>query len=257
MLPVVAIAPLLLGAARWYLKRARMGYLRANATYSEVTDSLAETVDGARTVEALGLQRRRIDRAQADLRRSYVAERYTLFLRCVFFPAVESAYCVPTALTLLFGGLGYAHGWFSLGQVTAVALYTQQIIGPIDEMLSWADRLQVGGASLARLLGVAEVPADREASGAVPHGEDIAADRTLRRTRCGIRTLPAARSCTAWTWSCARGNGWPWWARPARASRPWAGCWPASTARARGRSRWAACRWSNCRWGSCAARSRW
>jgi ABC-type multidrug transport system fused ATPase/permease subunit len=37
------------------------------------------------------------------------------------------------------------------------------------------DQLQVGGASLARLLGVAGVPADRAATGATPVGEDISA----------------------------------------------------------------------------------
>jgi ABC-type multidrug transport system fused ATPase/permease subunit len=51
----------------------------------------------------------------------------------------------------------------------------QQIMGPIDDMLAWADQLQVGGASLARLLGVAGVPADRQASGEQPDGEDLRA----------------------------------------------------------------------------------
>src|SRR6185437_4090839 len=96
----------------------------------------------------------------------------------------ESCYIVPVALTLLFGGLGYVHGWFSLGQVTAATLYMQQIMGPIDDMLAWADQLQVGGASLARLLGVAGVPADRQPPGRSPRG------RTCGPRTCAIRTSP-------------------------------------------------------------------
>ncbi len=175
VLPLLAAVPILWLSTRWYLRRAPAGYLRENATYSDIADGLAETVDGARTVEALGIQQRRIDRTQVDIARSYAAERYTLWLRTVWFPSIESSYFLPVALTLLGGGLGYIHGWFSIGQVTAATLYMMKIIDPIDELLSWMDQLQVGGASLARLLGVAGVPADREASGATPRGEDMSA----------------------------------------------------------------------------------
>ncbi|MEY9854686.1 ABC-type multidrug transport system fused ATPase/permease subunit [Catenulispora sp. GAS73] len=175
VLPLLVIVPPIAVVFRWYMKRAPEGYLAESARYADMTDSLAETVDGARTVEALGLQRYRIGRTDEDIRRQFAAERYTLRLRCVFWPTAESCYILPVALTLLLGGLGYVHGWFTLGQVTAATLYMQQIMGPIDDMLAWADQLQVGGASLARLLGVAGVPADREASGEQPDGEDMRA----------------------------------------------------------------------------------
>ncbi|MBW8804118.1 MAG: ABC transporter ATP-binding protein [Catenulisporales bacterium] len=175
MLPLLVIVPPIAVVFRWYMRRAPAGYLAESARHADMTDGLAETVDGARTVEALGLQQRRIKRTDEDIRRQYATERYTLYLRCVFWPVTESCYIVPVALTLLFGGLGYIHGWFSLGQVTAAAIYMQQIMGPIDEMLAWADQLQVGAASLARLLGVAGVPADRQASAKRPDGEDIQA----------------------------------------------------------------------------------
>ncbi|MEY9929917.1 ABC-type multidrug transport system fused ATPase/permease subunit [Catenulispora sp. GP43] len=175
VLPLLVIVPPIAVVFRWYMKRAPEGYLAESARYADLTDGLAETVDGARTVEALGLQQHRIRRTDEDIRHQFAAERYTLRLRCVFWPTTESCYIVPVALTLLLGGLGYVHGWFSLGQVTAATLYMQQIMGPIDDMLAWADQLQVGGASLARLLGVAGVPADRQASGDQPVGEDLRA----------------------------------------------------------------------------------
>jgi ABC-type multidrug transport system fused ATPase/permease subunit len=175
VLPLLVIVPPIGVVFGWYMRRAPEGYLAESARHADLTDGLAETVDGARTVEALGLQQHRIRRTDDDIRRQFAAERYTLRLRCVFWPTTESCYIVPVALTLLLGGLGYVHGWFSLGQVTAATLYMQQIMGPIDDMLAWADQLQVGGASLARLLGVAGVPADRQASGEQPEGEDLRA----------------------------------------------------------------------------------
>jgi ABC-type multidrug transport system fused ATPase/permease subunit len=132
-------------------------------------------VEGARTTEALRLQERRRTRTDADIGRSYAAERYTLFLRTVWYPVVEVGYVVPVVATLLVGGWFYLEGWVSLGELTAATLYVQQLIDPVDRLLSWLDEFQVGGASLARLLGVAEVPDDRSPTGAHPVGDNLAA----------------------------------------------------------------------------------
>ncbi|MFJ2028912.1 ABC transporter ATP-binding protein [Streptosporangium sp. NPDC087985] len=175
VLPSLLAVPILLISTRWYLKRARDGYLRESAAYADMTDGLAETVSGARAVEALGLQGRRHHRTDTDIARSWAAERYTLGLRTVWFPAVELGYVIPIVATLVIGGAFYIQDWVSLAQVTAATLYVQQLIDPLDRLLMWVDELQVGGASMARLLGVAEVPDDREAGSAVPEGEELRA----------------------------------------------------------------------------------
>ncbi|HET6211588.1 MAG TPA: ABC transporter ATP-binding protein [Micromonosporaceae bacterium] len=176
-LPCLVAIPILWAGTRWYLRRAPAGYLRENASYSDITDGLAETVEGARTTEALDLGRRRRVRTDEDIKRSYAAERFTLFLRTVFFPVAEIGYVLPVVSALLLGGWFYVEGWVTLGQVTAAALYVQQLIDPVDRILSWLDELQVGGASLARLLGVSNVPEDRGDRDAVPpRDERLVAD---------------------------------------------------------------------------------
>src|ERR1700754_1883728 len=165
-LPCLIAVPMLWCGTRWYLRRAPAGYLRENAAYSDITDGLSETVEGSRTTEALRLQDRRRERTDTDIRRSYAAERYTLMLRTVWFPIVEVGYVVPVVATLLIGGWFYLEGWVTLGQVTAATLYVQALTDPIDRLLSWLDELQVGGASLARLLGVAGRPAPTTESAA-------------------------------------------------------------------------------------------
>ncbi|MCW2900597.1 MAG: ABC-type multidrug transport system, ATPase and permease component [Streptosporangiaceae bacterium] len=173
-LPCLIVVPMLWATTRWYLARARDGYLRENATWAELTDGLAETVNGARTVDALGQAEDRQRRCDADIRRTWAAERYTLWLRTIYFPVVEIGYVLPVAATLLVGGLFYINDMASLAQVTAATLYVQQLIEPLDMVLTWLDELQVGGASLARLLGVANVPQDREgATEATPRDELI------------------------------------------------------------------------------------
>lgn len=173
-LPCLIAVPILIFGTRWYLKRAPAGYLREAATYSEITDGLAETVEGARTVEALRVGRRRRVRTDEDIVTSFAAERYTLFLRTVWFPTTEIAYVLPVVATLLVGGWFSVRGWVNLGQVTAATLYVQQLIDPLDRLLSWLDELQVGNASLARLLGVSQVPPDRIATGVAADGEQVA-----------------------------------------------------------------------------------
>ncbi len=175
-LPCLLAVPSLVLLVRWYLARAKDGYLRENASYGRINASLTETVEGARTVEALGLAQARIDRVDADIAESYAAERYTLFLRTRFFPSVEvTSYLLPSVATLLLGGWLYTRGQVSLGDVTAATLYVQMLIDPVDRVVAILDELQVGAASLARLLGVAHVPDDRVATGRAPAGEQLVA----------------------------------------------------------------------------------
>jgi ABC-type multidrug transport system fused ATPase/permease subunit len=175
LVPLVAMLPVLVVSTRWYLRRAKDGYLRENAAYAQITSSLAETVEGARTIEALQLYDERVRRTDADIRESYRAERYTLFLRTTWFPVVEIGYLVPIVGTLLFGGWLYIEGRVSLAAVTAGVLYVNQLIDPVDRLLSWMDELQVGGASLARLLGITDVEDDRVPTGRTPGGELVEA----------------------------------------------------------------------------------
>ncbi|HEX6195378.1 MAG TPA: ABC transporter ATP-binding protein [Jiangellaceae bacterium] len=181
--------PLLYAGTRWYLNRARDGYLWERAAYAEIDGTVTETVDGARTVEALHLSGVRIDRLDDDLREAYAAERRTLFLRSVWFPTAEMSYVLPVVATLAWGSWLAANGYATVGQMTAVVIYMVQIVDPVDRLVSWLDELQVGTSSLARIVGIAKVPADRTVSGDEPHGEDIAADDVRYAYREGMDVL--------------------------------------------------------------------
>jgi len=171
--PLLVAVPVLAAGTRWYLRRAPAGYLRENASYSQVTEGLTETVEGARTIEALGRQQQRIVRTDQDLRRSWLAERYTLSLRTVFWPVIEFGYVLPVVLTVIVGGWLYFRGQLTLGQVTAAVIYAQMLVDPLDRLLSWLDEVQVGAASLARLLGIAYVQEAEVTTAARPDGARI------------------------------------------------------------------------------------
>jgi ABC-type multidrug transport system fused ATPase/permease subunit len=174
-LPCIVGLPTIVIGMRWYLKRAPAGYLWERAAYATMTGTVGETVDGGRTVDALGLGRRRVERIDADLADAYRAERRTLYLRTVLFPSVEVAYVLPVAVALVWGGWLITTGRASIGEVTAVALYVQQLADPVDRLISWLDEIQVGATSFARLVGVTKVPDDRTATGEEPEHERLRA----------------------------------------------------------------------------------
>jgi ABC-type multidrug transport system fused ATPase/permease subunit len=178
-LPLLVTAPLLIIAARRYLKRAPKGYITEGGTYSEINSTFTETVEGARTVEALGLQRNRIEHGDVDIAVSGQAERYTMALRNLLFAVIGLAYDTPVVMVLILGAVGYAQGWVTLGQVTAATLYVQALVEPLDRLIRNVDRLQVGIASTSRLLGIASVPQDREPGDELPVGNRLVG-RNLR-----------------------------------------------------------------------------
>ncbi|MEU1476326.1 ABC transporter ATP-binding protein [Streptomyces sp. NPDC005760] len=143
---------------RWYLRRARDGYLAEGEATSDVAEILAATASGARTVEALRLEERRVRASREALDTARRTRLYTLYLRSVFFPLVEVAYILPVAGVLLIGGMLHARGVLSLGSVVAAALYLQQMAGPLDQILMRVEQLQSSGASFARVEGLAAAP---------------------------------------------------------------------------------------------------
>ncbi|MFF4831679.1 ABC transporter ATP-binding protein [Streptomyces sp. NPDC001315] len=161
-------------ALRWYLRRARDGYLAEGAANSEVAEILGATASGARTVEAFRLGERRIAASREALEVSRRKRLYTLFLRTVFFPAVEVSYVLPVAGVLLVGGVLHTHGAMSLGAVVAGALYLKQFSTPLDEVLMRVEQLQSSGASFARVEGLARAPrANDAADSPVPSDDRI------------------------------------------------------------------------------------
>lgn len=174
-LSLLAGVPALYVGTRWYLRRAPQGYLRERAAYASLAGTVGETVDGGLTVESLGLAGHRVRRVDDDLREAYAAERYTLRLRTYWFPTAEIAYVLPVVAGLVWGGWLVHAGHASVGEVTTIVLYAQQLADPVDRLISWLDEIQVGAASLARLVGIESVPPDRTASGRLPDGDALSA----------------------------------------------------------------------------------
>lgn len=158
---------------RWYLRRARDLYLAEGAANSELAEQLAATAAGARTVEALGLQERRVASGRKAIDRARHTRLVTLRLRTVYFPVVDTSYAVPVVAVLLIGGMLFLHGAMTLGAVAAAALYLRQLSEPLDTILLWVEQLQSSGASFARVEGLAAIPPAGPAATRLPADDRI------------------------------------------------------------------------------------
>ena len=157
-LPWLLAVPPIWISSRWYFRRAPQSYRAESSTYAGVSASVAETVDAGQTVELYRLEEQRVAVTDARIRRWVSWERYTLWLRCTWFPFIEMGYVLPLLGVLAFGGWLVGQGSITIGGLTTGLLYTQMLTDPVDQVLMWYDELQVGQASLARLVGVQEVP---------------------------------------------------------------------------------------------------
>nr|WP_155074068.1 ABC transporter ATP-binding protein [Streptomyces taklimakanensis] len=188
-LAVVIAAPLLLAGARWYYRRAPAAYRSEAAGYAAVAAALAETVDAGRTVEAHRLGARRVSLSERRIAEWTRWERYTLWLRTVFFPTVNGTHVLVLGSVLVLGGLFVERGWVSVGELTTGALLAQMLVDPIGLILRWYDELQVAQVSLARLVGVREIEPDSGDATTVPNGREVRADAVRFGYRAGDDVL--------------------------------------------------------------------
>ena len=192
--PIVALAvlaglPLLYLVARWYLPRAPKAYLEESASYTDLYADITESVEGAKTIDALNLQHARTAQVEADLDRTLKAERKTLNLRTVLIPGMDFSFAIAPILVLLWGAFMVSKDVASVGSVTTVLLYAMALVGPIWELVFWLDETQVAATSMARIIGVGLVESDRHEGTGIPNGTEIVGTGIEYAYRAGHNVL--------------------------------------------------------------------
>ncbi|HEY4023472.1 MAG TPA: ABC transporter ATP-binding protein [Pseudonocardiaceae bacterium] len=168
-----AALPLFVAGTRWYLRRARPAYLAEGDANSDLSETLAATAEGGRTVDAFRLRQRRIDAGERAMRTWFSTRMRTLWLRSRYFPTIDFGHMVPIAVILVVGGAGYLHGLFTLGAVASASLYMWQLVDPVDQVLMWTEYLQRGTASFARVSGLAQLAPPAPPSEQIPVDDRI------------------------------------------------------------------------------------
>lgn len=175
--------PLIVLSTRWYRRRAIPVLERMLWSWGDVQASTTETITGARTVEALRLHRRRIAHNERVLDAALETEYAHRSLLVRWLPSLELSYLLPIAVILALGGWTYSAGLAGLGEITAVVLYAQAMSGPLQELLVWAEELEIGAVGLRRILGVHQVDPPAIGTAPRPDGHHV----SLRGVRFSYR----------------------------------------------------------------------
>lgn len=165
---MVAI-PMYVMALRWYLPKSAPLYAAERVAMGERSQALISSMQGARTVRAYGLEDTHlaeIDKASGKARDIGI-DVFRLFTR--FGSRSNRAECVGLSVILAAGFLLVQDEYVTVGQVTAAALLFHRLFNPIGMLMFSFDDVQSAGASLARLVGVIDIPDERSpGTGAVP-----------------------------------------------------------------------------------------
>lgn len=154
----LAAAPVYVLGLRWYLPRSAPLYREERVAQGERAQALVDGISAVPTVRAFGLeevQREHVERA--SWRAVGIAE--TVFrLLTRFLGRNNGAELVGLLTILVVGFFGVRGSWFTVGAVTAAALYFHRLFNPIGALMVLFDEVQSAGASLSRLIGVTMLP---------------------------------------------------------------------------------------------------
>ena len=127
----------------------RPAYQRESAAYAVLNGTITESVEGARTVDALRLGRAGARASTPTCARRSRPRRYTLRLRTILFPGIDATFVLAPAAVLLWGGYLASQGHVTVGAVTTIVLYTLpgHRSGVGADLL---DRRDPGGGHVAR-----------------------------------------------------------------------------------------------------------
>ncbi|MFD4180053.1 ABC transporter ATP-binding protein [Rhodococcus sp. NPDC058514] len=161
-------------ALRWYLPRSGPMFAAERVAMGERSQALISSMQGARTVRAYGLEDAHlaeIDRASGQAR-DIATGVFTLFTR--FAGRGNRAEFVGLSVILVVGFALVKGDLVTVGETTAAALLFHRLFNPIGMLMYTFGEMQSAGASLARLVGVVNIPASTApASGAVPKSAEL------------------------------------------------------------------------------------
>lgn len=150
--------PLYAAALRWYLPRSGPRYAAERIAMGERSQALVSSVQGADTVHAYADEARH--RAVVDDRsaRSLSITLDVFRLYTDFGWRTNRAEYVGLAAVLAVGFVLVRADTVTVGAVTTAALLFHRLFGPLGLLLFTFDDIQSAGASLVRMVGVADLP---------------------------------------------------------------------------------------------------
>ncbi|MFK3979731.1 ABC transporter ATP-binding protein [Micromonospora sp. NPDC050397] len=158
LLAALLAAPIQWHTVRWYLRRSPALYAAQRLAVGAQQQQLLESIGGAATVRALRLGERHLDQVTERSQGAVDLALRAVRLITRFYGRLNLAEFVGLSAVLVTGFLLTDSGAVTIGTTAAATLYFHNLFGPINSALRLVDDAQVATASLARLVGVTQLP---------------------------------------------------------------------------------------------------
>ncbi len=162
LLAALVAVPIQLHTVRWYVPNAKPLYASQREAVGAQQQQLLDTIGGAKTVRAFRLGDAHLERVRERSDHAVGLSLRGIRLVTRFYARLNLAEFVGLSAVLAIGFLLVSANAVTVGVATAAALYFHSLFGPITTALALVDDAQAAAASLARLVGVADLPAVTE-----------------------------------------------------------------------------------------------
>ncbi|GAA1171830.1 ABC transporter ATP-binding protein [Pseudonocardia alaniniphila] len=164
MVAALCAVPVQVLTARWYLRRSTSLYAQERVAGGAQQQQLLDTISGAPTVRAFRLRGEHADRVRSRSEDVVQIALRVVRLQTGFFGRLNLAEFIGVAAVLTTGFLLVRGNVVSIGTASAAALYFINLFGPVNQVLFLLDTVQSAAASLARIIGVADLPGEQQPS---------------------------------------------------------------------------------------------
>ncbi|WP_127783628.1 ABC transporter ATP-binding protein [Rhodococcus sp. X156] len=154
----LAILPFYALGLRWYLPRSGPYYRRERVANGERAEAFLTGMHASRTLRAFGIAEAHQQKVDAASWRSVQisVDVYRLLTR--FGARTNRSELIGLLLVLGTGFVLVRGGWGTVGAATAAALFFHRLFNPIAAVIMLFDQVQSAGASLTRVVGLAQLP---------------------------------------------------------------------------------------------------
>ena len=148
--------PLLAVVSTFFGRIIHKRFKKVQAAFSNLTDTVEESVSGARLIKSYGIEGL-INDTLSEKSDSYVQENIKLIkVWGMFFPLIQMLSMLGSVLATLFGGQMVVLGQLTLGEYVTFTSYLGMLIWPMTAFGWVINMVQRGRASYKRLLEVLE-----------------------------------------------------------------------------------------------------
>jgi len=174
---VTVIVPPVYFASRWFRRVSNRAYLDVRDSIATNMSTLQEGLEGIRVVQAYGREGSFTDRFAETNEQQFQKNLVTVRISSLYFPAIEYAGVIGTAVILGVGGWLTSRDVISVGTLAAFALYLQNLFDPVQQLSQLYNTVQSAGAALRKVFELLdERPSVSERPGAVDLPPDGAID---------------------------------------------------------------------------------